>query len=93
MPPESLPCWIYKSPRQSEMYLYLASEDGFDTVPSELLALFGTPKLVIEISLHAGRKLAREDPRRVMGNLREHGFHLQMPPSRAIRNTAGLEPV
>jgi len=77
---DCLDCWIYKSPRKDEMYLYLAIEDDFEVVPAELLALFGTPQAVMQLALKAGRPLAREDVRDVMRNLRERGFHLQMPP-------------
>ncbi|MCB1722998.1 MAG: YcgL domain-containing protein [Chromatiaceae bacterium] len=80
MADEILPCWVYRSPRKQEMYLYLASEDDFGCVPPALLTRFGEPVLVIELELSPERRLAREDVRKVMQNLREHGFHLQMPP-------------
>jgi uncharacterized protein YcgL (UPF0745 family) len=76
----SLPCWVYRSPRVQEMYLYLAEEDVFDPVPSALLARFGEPILVIELELSSERELAREDVNEVMANLRGRGFHLQIPP-------------
>ncbi len=75
-----LPCWIYRSPRKDEMYLYLRSEDDFSAVPQALLSRFGTPVKVMELSLTSQRTLAREDVNRVMENLRNQGFHLQMPP-------------
>lgn len=62
------------------MYLYLAAEDDFDRVPSALLERFGRPEFVMQLELHAGRALAREDVHSVMHNLREQGFHLQLPP-------------
>ncbi len=77
---DQLPCWVYKSPRKDEMYLYLAREEGFDDLPEALLGHFGTPVFVMALTLHAGRPLAREDVTKVMANLREQGFHLQMPP-------------
>jgi uncharacterized protein YcgL (UPF0745 family) len=61
-------------------YLYLAAEDGFDRVPQALLERFGEPRLVLELELNPQRRLAREDVNRVMTNLRERGYHLQMPP-------------
>ena len=80
MAESSLPCWVYRSPRKQEMYLYLAQEDGFDALPAALLASFGEPILVIELELSPDRKLAREDVGKVIANLRDQGFHLQMPP-------------
>jgi len=80
MAEDSLPCWVYRSPRKQEMYLYLAAEDAFDKVPAALLERFGEPILVIELELSMQRKLAREDVATVMTNLRDRGFHLQLPP-------------
>jgi len=80
MPVPTLDCWIYKSPRKDEMYLYLAVEDDFDKVPEPLLQRFGTPQLVMQLALSPERKLARVDVANVMASLREHGFFLQMPP-------------
>lgn len=80
MADDTLTCWVYRSPRKQEMYLYLAVEDDFDAVPDSLLDQFGEPILVIELELCSARKLAREDVVKVMANLREQGFHLQMPP-------------
>jgi uncharacterized protein YcgL (UPF0745 family) len=77
---DTLPCWIYKSPKKDEMYLYLAEEAGFDPVPEPLMERFGKPVLVMELALHEGRTLAREDVIKVMRNLSERGYHLQMPP-------------
>lgn len=77
---DSLPCWVYRSTRKQEMYLFLAKEHGFDSVPAALLENFGEPILVIQLELSPGRPLAREDVNLVMTNLRVKGFHLQMPP-------------
>ena len=78
---DDLHCWVYRSPRKQEMYLFLAAEDGFDRVPAALMERFGEPILVIELELNPERKLAREDVNQVMSNLGDQGFHLQMPPS------------
>lgn len=77
---DDLHCWVYRSTRKQEMYLYLAGENAFDRVPDTLLENFGDPILVIELELNPERKLAREDVNTVMSNLDERGFHLQMPP-------------
>ena len=77
---EPVDCWIYKSPRKDEMYLYLAGEADFEPVPADLLSAFGRPQFVMQLTLSPARPLAREDVRTVMRNLREQGFHLQMPP-------------
>lgn len=75
-----VPCWIYKSLRKEEMYLYLREEEGFDVVPEALMDRFGSYAFVIELDLHPERKLAREDVLTVIEELRTRGYHLQMPP-------------
>ncbi|MEW8432208.1 MAG: YcgL domain-containing protein [gamma proteobacterium symbiont of Ctena orbiculata] len=79
-----LPCWIYRSPRKDEMYLYIAREDDFSCVPESLLGRFGKPERVMEILLTEQHKLAREDAILVMDNLRTQGFHLQLPPRMSV---------
>ncbi|WP_457672987.1 YcgL domain-containing protein [Thiolapillus sp.] len=73
-------CWIYRSSKKDEMYLYLTREDDFEAVPELLMRRFGTPTLVMELELHEQRPLARADVARVMAQLAEEGYYLQMPP-------------
>lgn len=75
------PCWIYRSSRKDEMYLYLAHEDAFDEIPEALMKQFGRPLPVMKLELHPKRKLAREDVFKVIGNLQSLGYHLQLPPN------------
>jgi uncharacterized protein YcgL (UPF0745 family) len=81
---QQLTCWVYRSPRKDEMYLYLGAEDNFDAVPEALLSRFGTPLRVMELTLTPERTLAREDVTLVIQNLRNQGFHLQMPPKMQV---------
>jgi uncharacterized protein YcgL (UPF0745 family) len=78
--PNSTPCWIYRSSRTAEMYLYLAQEADFAAVPAPLLERFGQPALVMQLDLDADRALARENVDSVLRNLHQSGFHLQLPP-------------
>lgn len=73
-------CWIYKSSKKEEMYLYIKLQDCFDDVPEALLSRFGNPVFVMQLALTPGRKLARENIHTVLDNLQQQGFHLQMPP-------------
>jgi uncharacterized protein len=79
-PNEETPCWVYRSSRKQEMYLYLHAQDDFSCVPDALLSGFGTPAMVMQLNLTPQRTLAREDVAKVIANLRNQGFHLQMPP-------------
>lgn len=73
-------CSIYKSPRKSEMYLYVEKKDALRRVPEALLAIFGPPQHAFDLVLTPERQLAREDIGKVLENLEKQGFHLQMPP-------------
>jgi len=73
-------CWIYRSPRKDEMYLYLAEEEAFDDLPDALVARFGAPQFVMELDLSPERTLARVEVTSVIDGLKENGFFLQMPP-------------
>ena len=72
-------CAIYKSRRKQDTYLYLAARDDFSRVPESLLKLLGEPVHVMDLELSPERKLALEDTAEVLRNLRERGWHLQMP--------------
>jgi uncharacterized protein YcgL (UPF0745 family) len=80
-----LPCWIYRSPRKDEMYLYITKQDDFSCVPKALMGRFGKPLFVMNITLTEQRQLAREDVALVISNLRSQGFHLQMPPRMVVK--------
>lgn len=74
--------YIYKSRKKDELYLYLANKDDFSEVPQSLYDSMGKePVFVMELELHADRPLAREDVITVMKNLKNQGFHVQMPPT------------
>jgi uncharacterized protein YcgL (UPF0745 family) len=73
-------CFVYKSPRKSDTYVYLRERDGFGVLPEALTATLGTLVFVMELELSPTRKLAREDTAKVIESLCERGFHLQLPP-------------
>lgn len=77
---QSRRCWIYRSRRKDELYLYLREPDRFDLVPEPLRRLFGEPVFVMELTLEAGRRLARVETAQVIEALGGSGFFLQMPP-------------
>lgn len=80
MPDNTRPCWVYKSSRKEEMYLYLANEDGYDDLPDMLKQHFGKAQLVMQLDLNPERPLARADIQAVMAAIEEQGYYLQMPP-------------
>lgn len=66
------------------MYIYLSEKDNFDVIPVDLRKSLGILDFAMELELNADKKLAREDPLKVMENLTNQGFHLQMPPETAV---------
>jgi len=75
-------CFIYKSLKKDYLYLYLVNKDDFSKVPEELLSNFGKLEFVMDIELSAERKLAREDPQKIIECLKHQEFFVQLPPQR-----------
>ena len=73
---------IYRSPSKAEMYLYVPKVNGLKEVPETLIEHFGEPRHVMDMLLNRDRKLARADTGRVLDDLIERGYYLQMPPSK-----------
>jgi uncharacterized protein YcgL (UPF0745 family) len=76
-------CQVFKSPRKEQMYLFVAQQDGLESVPETLLATFGEPESVMMLELTPERKLARARAQDVLAAIAEQGFYLQMPPTEA----------
>ena len=84
-------CYIYRSERKADTYLYLLEKDEFDCVPAALLDAFGQPQFSFEFELTENRQLAKEDVTEVLANLREQGFHLQMADDLLIEQQLALK--
>lgn len=74
------PCYIYKSSKKAELFLFIPEKDQFDDLPAELMTHFGDPEFVMELPLTLERKLARADAKEVLANMADQGFYLQVPP-------------
>ena len=73
-------CDVFKTRKKDEMYLYVTKKDGMSRVPDELKEMFGQPQLALTILLTPEKKLGRADAAKVIEQLEENGFYLQMPP-------------
>lgn len=73
-------CFVYKSLRKADTYVYLGVRDDFSRMPAALLEPLGELSFVVEFELTPERRLAREDAATVCANLGTRGFHLQFPP-------------
>jgi uncharacterized protein YcgL (UPF0745 family) len=57
-------------------------ESGLSDVPENLLLSFGELKLVTTLVLTPSRVLARADIAKVMSEMADKGFYLQLPPAK-----------
>ncbi|WP_026375255.1 YcgL domain-containing protein [Aestuariibacter salexigens] len=73
-------CGIYKSSKKDETYLYLKNKDDFSDVPEALLQTFGKPQFVMVMPLNKPRKLALVEWDKLLAELDEKGYYLQLPP-------------
>lgn len=87
---DSVTCHIYRSSKKEELYLFLATEDDFECVPAEVMQGFGKPQKAMVLELGPDSKMARSNPVEVLANLKQRGFHLQMPPAPHERVDAQL---
>ena len=72
-------CFIYSSSNKPDLYIYLAEEDNFENVPKAIYDSLGNIAFSMELALSEKTQLAREDINVVKANLKEHGFHIQLP--------------
>lgn len=74
-------CEVYKSSKKKDTYVYFKKPIDMDLLPSELRKSLGKLEFVMKLELNPEKKLARGDVVQVMDNIKQQGFHLQMPPS------------
>ncbi len=77
-------CFIYRCNLKPDMYIYLAEENVFNNIPREIYNTFGIIEFAMELEISAKTRLTREDTSKVISNLKEHGFHLQLPSSEPV---------
>lgn len=73
-------CNIYRCSHRDEMYLYVHENKTIEDLPEDLIKLVKQLTFVMDLELTPERKLAREDVLQVIENLKEKGYHLQLPP-------------
>jgi uncharacterized protein YcgL (UPF0745 family) len=77
-------CYIYRCSAKPDMYIYLAEEGGFDKIDEGLIKKLGQLSFAMSLELDNNSKLAKEDPLKVIDNLKNQGFHLQMPSDTSV---------
>jgi len=74
-------CYVYRSNRKKDTYLYIQKEEDFNDVPETVLKVFGPPEFALSFDLHPDKKLSQADGRQVLDQLETEGFYLQLPKS------------
>lgn len=87
---KAVTCYIYRSGRKPDTYLYLLEKDDFSLVPDELMQAFGHPEFSFQFELTPDRKLAKEQSAEVYANLKQQGFHLQLADDLLIEQQLAL---
>jgi len=82
-------CFVYASQRKANTYVWLAQKDNLKVIPASLAVLLGDLRFVLEVELHAQRRLPQEDVEVVMEHLRTQGWHLQLPPQETLATGSG----
>ena len=72
-------CFVYRSRKKVDTYLYISRPDDFSDIPTGLMRLFGKPEFALQFDLTPDRKLAAANAKDVIKSLNQQGFYLQMP--------------
>jgi hypothetical protein len=73
-------CDVFKSQRVQGMYLYVEKSQGLQAVPDILLEKFGVAHHVMTLLIRPEQALSLMTGERVLAEISERGFYLQMPP-------------
>ena len=84
--------FVYRSLKKNGYYLYLPEPDNTDKVPQNLLQALGKLEFSLDFELTSDRKLATESPEKVMDNLTQIGYHLQITDPMAPLHIADKTP-
>jgi uncharacterized protein len=78
-PGDFMHCFVYRSRKKRDTYLYLPAQDEFSSLPPGLMKVFGEPDFALDFELTPQRKLAAADAKQVLKSLEAQGYYLQMP--------------
>lgn len=71
-------CYIYRSIKKENSYLYIGAENDFSNVPEVLMNVFGEPIFVMKILLDGKRKFVAGTSQEIEDKIKQDGFFLQM---------------
>lgn len=73
-------CFVYRSTRRPDTYVFVPRADDFSDIPETLRGHLGRLELALELELTPERRLARTDGATVIAHMERDGFFLQLPP-------------
>jgi len=71
-------CYIYRSSKKENSYLYIAKENDFSKVPDILMTAFGQPIFAMKVLLDDKRKFVVGTSQEIENKINSDGFFLQM---------------
>lgn len=71
-------CYIYRSPKKENSYLYIAKENDFSQVPDVLMKAFGQPMFAMKVLLDGKRKFVVGMSDEIEERIKNDGFFVQM---------------
>ncbi|GAA5104791.1 YcgL domain-containing protein [Orbus sasakiae] len=71
-------CYIYRSPKKENSYLYIDTENDFSKVPDVLMNVFGEPILVMKVLLDGKRQFVVGSSQDIEDKIKQDGFFVQM---------------
>ncbi len=77
---DSVEVSVYRSSKKNQTYVYLPSDQEYESLPEAFVEQFGDAALFLTFELHESKKLAQVDARTVLAALHNQGFFLQLPP-------------
>ncbi|WP_081296877.1 YcgL domain-containing protein [Gilliamella sp. App4-10] len=71
-------CYIYRSTKKENCYLYMENENDFSTIPDKIISIFGAPIFVMKVLLDGKRKFVVGTANEIEEKIKADGFFLQM---------------
>ncbi|MCX8580214.1 MULTISPECIES: YcgL domain-containing protein [unclassified Gilliamella] len=71
-------CYIYRSTKKENCYLYMEKENDFSPIPEKIMSIFGTPAFVMKVLLDGKRRFVVGTAQEIEEKIKADGFFLQM---------------
>jgi uncharacterized protein len=71
-------CYIYRSTKKENCYLYMENENDFSTIPEKIMSILGSPVFVMKVLLDGKRRFVVGTSDEIEEKIKTDGFFLQM---------------